>query len=107
MKYAAEDLGCSFANSTGTREELVDRRTFLQVSVPAGLALASGIPLGAQKQSESLGSWTIANNRLKIILSEGMKGGLSAFTDLKSQRNFIASELPLYRLFARYKVALR
>jgi Domain of unknown function (DUF6259) len=103
MKHAAEDLGCSFANSTGTREELVDRRAFLQVSVPAGLALASGIPLGTQKHSVSSDSWTIANTRLKIILSEAMKGGLSAFTDLKSQRNFIASELPLYRLFAVQK----
>lgn len=102
MKYASRDFDCSFADPTWTREELlVDRRTFLQVSVPASLGLASGIRMSAQ--SESSGSWTIANNRMRIILSGRTKGGLSALTDLKSQRNFIATELPLYRLFAVQK----
>lgn len=75
----------------------MDRRAFLKVSVPASLGIASGLRMDAQP--ESSGSWTLANNRMRIILSEKTKGGLSAFTDLKSQRNFIAKELPLYRLF--------
>src|SRR5690349_5553172 len=74
----------------------MDRRSFLQVSVPASLGLASGIP--KRPQPEPSPSWTLTNNRLKIVLSEETKGGLSAITDLQSVRNFMAIPVPLYRL---------
>src|SRR5438093_8615322 len=75
----------------------MNRRNFLQVTVPTGIVLSAGLPLGAQPASSA--TWEIANNRLRIVCSEKTKGGLAAFTDVKSQRNFIARELPLYRLF--------
>src|SRR6195256_6820151 len=75
---------------------MMDRRSFLQVSFPASLGLASGIP--KVLPPGPAGSWTLTNNRLKIVFSEETKGGLSAFTDLASGRNFIGIPLPLYRL---------
>lgn len=74
----------------------MDRRSFLQVSVPTSLGLASSIRI--HPQTESSGLWTIANKQLKVVLAEELKGALSAFTDLQSDRNFIAIPGPLYRL---------
>jgi len=73
----------------------MNRRSFLQVSFPTSLGLATGIGIGPQLPPSR--SWTIGNNRVKIVLSEEGGGGLSAFTDLRSQRNFIAKAAPLYR----------
>src|SRR5215831_13573380 len=72
----------------------MDRRTFLQATVPTGIALSSSVRMEATPGPD----WTIANNQLKIVLAAATKGGLSAFTDLRSQRNFIGKESPLYRL---------
>src|SRR6184192_3567943 len=72
------------------------RRDFLQVSFPTTLGLVAGVVVGAHPTLT--GSWTIANSRLKIVLSQATKGGLSAFTDLQSQRNFVVRVLALYRL---------
>jgi hypothetical protein len=74
----------------------MDRRSFLQVTVPTSFGLASRA--AKMSQTRSAGSWTLGNGYLRIDLSEETKGGLSSFTDIRSQRNFIAKPGPLYRL---------
>src|SRR5713226_1720599 len=69
--------------------------SLLVLACSASALPRSGVGEGAQPGSSR--SWTIANKRLKIVLSGETKGGLSAFTDLQSERNFIAKAGPLYR----------
>jgi hypothetical protein len=80
-------------------------RCALRSGVPLALLLSvlncSASPLSGVRKGPAPGSshsWTIAGKRLIIVLSGETKGGLSAFTDLQSQRNFIAKAGPLYRL---------
>jgi len=74
----------------------MDRRSFLQVSVPTSLGLASGVAKIAQ--SRPAGLWTLGNEYLRINLSDQTKGGLSGLIDVQSQRNFIVKPGPLYTL---------
>jgi len=74
----------------------MDRRDFLQVTFPATLGLASSVRMSPHP--ESTGLWSIENKHLKVVLSGETKAGLSALTDLQSQRNFIVTAGPLYRL---------
>jgi hypothetical protein len=74
----------------------MDRRGFIKVTVPTLLGLASGIELHAQAATSS--SWTLGSGKLRIDLSAETKGALSGFTDIQSQRNFIAKPGPVYQL---------
>jgi hypothetical protein len=76
----------------------MNRRNFLQATVPPSLGIVSG--LRKNSHPEGPDSWGIKNDHLTIFLSERTQGGLRAFADAKTGRNFIAKEAPLYRLSA-------
>lgn len=84
----------------------MNRRHFIQSTIPVGLGLGSGA-LAAEARHLSGTffaappegpSWSIGNEQVKIVLSAQSKGGVSEFTDLRSQRNFILGSAPLYYL---------
>jgi hypothetical protein len=74
----------------------MNRREFLQGSVPATVGLTVGLPSPGKAPASA--DWELANKHLKINLSRNTNGGLAGFTDLVSQRNFVSVPLPLYRL---------
>jgi hypothetical protein len=52
----------------------------------------------SEAHSSKVRTWTARNEHLEIVLSNETKGGLAAFVDLKTARNFIEEEAPLFRI---------